>query len=276
MAPTIRFRPGNRRFIGLQGILLLSVFMVHRTTCQVVNADEPSQVVMADYPKGCKRGPGPGKGSVLLTSAPGLPPLPPHTNEGTCIYIMKGVNEDGKEQETVGMSIRTNDESPGAVDNSCILPKGGSDTMVIELNIVGDDATVKADGGARLFFRSDVLTTWNLAPTMTTFANPSGPSDVKIMSKTFTNFPNGQVASSGFYDIEGAADQDKLDLEATVTPPTNSQDVKLEINQKLSFQRVPGGWSFDAHIEQKGDFPDGRIRRQLHRFDTLAGGVLFG
>ncbi|KAF4650352.1 hypothetical protein FOZ61_000396 [Perkinsus olseni] len=164
--------------------------------------------VTADYPKGCKGGPGPAKGGD------GIEVL-----QGTCIF------------KSVGMDIGTN------------IP-GKTGVMTVQFNVVPDGppgpwqlykATVNISGSANLNFEKDGISVqWNPGDRTSYFEGKLAERvDVETPSKVFVDFPGGEEASNEHYSIEGWADSQRMILHSNDTAKTSSSEISLFTGQTV-------------------------------------------
>ncbi|KAF4723127.1 hypothetical protein FOZ63_020920 [Perkinsus olseni] len=249
------------RYTGFRLNWLYRTILLSFSIMEIAEALTVEQLaVTADYPKGCKGGPGPAKGGD------GIEVL-----QGTCIFNMKGRNPNGGYQESVGMNIGTN--TPG---------KTG--VMTVQFNVVPDGppgpwqlykATVNISGSTNLKFENDGISVqWNPGEGISYFEGKLAERvDVETPSKIFVDFPGGEEARNEHLSITGWADSQRMILHSNDTAKTSSSDISLFTGQAMFVERVEGGWSFQVYSGARGLIGD----EESFRFASfVARGVLYG
>ncbi|KAF4691193.1 hypothetical protein FOZ60_016004 [Perkinsus olseni] len=248
--PTTRLYSNNSR---VTWVTYCSVFMfVCISQLSFASSDEPFRNV-ADYPKGCYAGPGPGEGGIIELMHP------------SCIFSQRGRKSDGVYQETGGILIRTN-------------MAGHWGQMVIQVNLREDSTTgetevsVLTSGWAHLWFEhDDIGFHWNPAPGDKLFGDKTETSvvPVAVTSAVYATYPDGKKASFPWYGIKGFASTKQMELLA-MPEQNKGSDVPLYVWNVFRIEKVGGGWKFHITFTAAGD-----VAGKLFNFTrTIVDGVL--
>ncbi|KAF4702470.1 hypothetical protein FOZ63_031057 [Perkinsus olseni] len=226
------------------GVFLLACISI----LSIASSDEPFRTV-ADYPKGCYRGPGPAEGDTIELLHP------------SCIFSQKGQKSNGVYQETGGIIIRTN-----------MAGKWGQ--MKIQVNLMESrtsgetEVSVETSGWAHLWFDyDDIGFHWNPASNTGYFSDTSVV-PVSVASTVDAHYPEGEKARFLWYGINGFASSKQMELIAT--PAQKGSDVPLFVWNVLRMEKLEGGWKYHITFTAAGD----RAGKIFNFTRTIVDGVL--
>ncbi|KAF4682968.1 hypothetical protein FOZ60_009798 [Perkinsus olseni] len=217
-------------------------------------------VVTADHPKGCKGGPGPGKGSVI-----------PVLSAGSCIFNMRGYNRSLVYQESAGFILKTH------------MPDH-SGSLKVQIKVGGDmvhtfetpNISVEISGWAHLGFdHGDAHFWWNPAAS-TKHYRPSDEGAVRaaLDSIFHVSFTGGQRGDTDWHSISGSAVSNGMNLYAH-SEQRRSSAVSFQVDFKVSVDRVEGGWNFHVGFDVRGSYGP-KAKSVYHDAVDFIKGVLYG
>ncbi|KAF4685274.1 hypothetical protein FOZ60_006672 [Perkinsus olseni] len=187
--------------------------------------------VTADYPPGCRGGPGPGKnGKSKIMVLP-----------GSCVYIMKGRNSDGVQQESVGFKLGDNRPlSDGALEVQLNSVQGDPD----------EEPRVSADISGRVqvvFLRPDGTSLlWDLASELNERQKPGKGGKISLTSGVTATSPNIlHVASTPFFPVAGDASSELLFFTSSGT----AGDQSFMATPFISLKRKGEGWEYQVVLQ---------------------------
>ncbi|KAF4662892.1 hypothetical protein FOZ61_002098 [Perkinsus olseni] len=224
---------------------------------QLVRAQVP---VVADYPEGCHAGPRSSRTTIHVLSP------------GSCLYLMRGPNKDGDDEERAGIVIKTN--VAGVVGK-----------LKIQVDVVGHsphyfgtpNVSVETSGFAFLDYQSeDHHIWWYPGPQEMRFTpSDEGYLHVSLPSTSGAQFPRDQQAITHHHKLSGVATSDGVNLFGH-TEQTGSSNVPLKVDLKMAIKRVDGGWNYHIGYDARGTYtkPSG-VRNTYHYAVNIAKGTLF-
>ncbi|KAF4681627.1 hypothetical protein FOZ60_011908 [Perkinsus olseni] len=190
--------------------------------------------VTADYPAGCRGGMGPGENgkSKVLTSP------------GSCVYIMKGRNRDGVQQESVGFKLASDRRlSDGALE--------------VQLNLVQDDSdegprvSVDISGRVKMEFSESDGTSilWELLSKPNKGQEPGEGGEISMTSHVdLTSSKTLHTPSTPFFPVEGDVSSDFLGFQSFEA----ASDQSFSAIPVISLRRKGRGWTYQVALQVKG------------------------
>ncbi|KAF4740618.1 hypothetical protein FOZ63_031887 [Perkinsus olseni] len=186
------------------------------------------------------------------------------------MYLMRGPNKDGDDEESAGIVIKSN--FPDVVSK-----------LKIQINVVGHsphyfgtpNVSVETSGSTFLDYQ-DYNIWWYPGPQEINFApSNEGYLQVSLTSISGAEFPRYQHAITPRYELSGVATSDGVNLYGH-TEQTGDSNVPLKVDLRLTIRRVNGGWNyligFDAGGTNKNPFG---TNNAYHHSVTIAKGTLF-
>ncbi|KAF4720837.1 hypothetical protein FOZ63_025372 [Perkinsus olseni] len=188
--------------------------------------------ILTDHPAGCNGGLGPLVGSTI------------RVQDSTCVYGLQDRTVDGLNHRKAGVILESND-----------LAYEGN--LKIEVNIVegaADSAdppnvTVDITGLAHMLFHhhNGMNFTRHVNPDDILFNGTDYGSAYPVMASRVKGYlPDYFISETPWFSIQDVATANGMNLYYTVDTVSRSKDLVLSVENKISMNRVDGGWDFDV------------------------------